>query len=132
MSKGNPIHLYFTLPDISALGQLERFNSLNQVLNASYTSSACEFAMGCLEGTRVDVLKSIHDWVNDPSSTLLFGSMELLEQESQPSPIVSPWHMIMNVLVEHHSFSLRTSRHAEKRNTCFKLLHFNSEMPTQR
>jgi len=72
INKGNPVHLSFTLPDISASDQLERFNGLNRVLEASYNSSAREFATGCLEGTRVNVLKSIHDWVNDPSSTLLF------------------------------------------------------------
>jgi GTPase SAR1 family protein len=39
---------------------------------AAYNSFARESATGCLPGTRVHVLKMIHDWVNDGSGKLLF------------------------------------------------------------
>lgn len=51
--------------------QRELFNTLNRVDSAAYNSAAREYATGCLNGTRIDVLKSIHDWVED-SDNLLF------------------------------------------------------------
>jgi hypothetical protein len=40
-------------------------------VEAAYNSGARELATGCLDGTRTDVLKIIHDWVKT-SGTLLF------------------------------------------------------------
>jgi hypothetical protein len=48
------------------------FNGLNRVAEAAYNSTAREFATGCLEGTRVDVLRKIHDWIKTDGTSLFW------------------------------------------------------------
>jgi NACHT domain len=48
------------------------FTGLNRVAEAAYNSSAREFATGCLEGTRVDVLRNIHDWIRTDGTSLFW------------------------------------------------------------
>jgi hypothetical protein len=42
------------------------------VAEAAYNSTAREFATGCLEGTRVDVLRKIHDWIKTDGTSLFW------------------------------------------------------------